>query len=204
MSQTTYNADKYLTSAIRALSDYIHNAFDADLVQVISEFPPPDSWETPLAKVVVHLELDGDEARPVGFGNGGFTRMTYDALATKTSWEEATAWHRLNFDVGVWAFQEAGGSTARMEAQEKLGQLFNGPTALQEASTTMEGVRVVSFLGGRHFTDTINGQPVWRAMDMALIVEVCGRRTFVADDAVTGFEQDPDLVIDVDDALVTP
>lgn len=202
MAQALFNPDKYLTSSIRALTDYITNAFDPDLVIVREEFPPPDEWETPLAKIVVHLELDNDDPQPIGFGVA--SRYNYNEVTQMVVSEEATAWYHLNFDVGVWAFQEAGGGTARMEAQETLKQLFTGNQADLDLAAATNGIHILSFSGGRHITDTINGQPVWRAMDMTLIVRVCGRRTYTATDAITGFTQAPDLVIDGTVPVITP
>jgi hypothetical protein len=202
MAQELFNPDKHLTSTIRALSDYITNAFDAAIVLVRAEFPPPDGWETPLAQVLVHLELDDDAPQPVGFGT--FQRATYNAVTQMSVIEEATAWYHLNFDVGVWAFQEAGGATARMEVQETLKRLFIGNQADLDLAAATNGIHVLSFSGGRHVTDTINGQPVWRAMDMTLNVRVCGRRTYPARAALTGFSQAPALVIDGTLPVTTP
>lgn len=204
MPQTLYNPDKYLTSAVRALADYVNNAFDDDIVKLVEGFPVPDAWKTPIEQVVVHLELDDDEPRPVGFANGGFTREKYVAATKTTSWEEATAFHLLNFDVGIWAFQEAGGYSARLEVQETLKRLFTGSQAMLDVAALTNGVNVVSFSGGRHITDEINGQPVWRVVDMTLIVEVCGRRTYAATDAVDGFTQTTALVIDGNRPVTTP
>jgi hypothetical protein len=195
VAQVLFNPDKYLTSSIRALADYIANAFDPDLVIVKQEFPPPDEWGSPIKQVIVHLELDDDDPQPIGFGT--YARYLYDEPTEMVTQQEATAWFRLNFDVGVWAFQEAGGGTARMEAQEKLKQLFVGNQADLDLAAATNGIHLQSFSGGRHFTDTINGQPVWRTMDMTLIVRVCGRRTYTATDAITGFTQEPELVIDI-------
>jgi hypothetical protein len=199
MAQALFNPDKYLTSTVRALSDYITNAFDAELVKVLKEFPPPDSWETPTEQIIVHLELDDDAPQPVGFGT--FSRDTYDALTQTSVIEEATAWYLLNFDVGVWAFQEAGGATARMETQETLKQLFIGNQADLDLAAATNGIHLadpsMSFSGGRHITDTINGLPVWRTMDMTLVVRVCGRRTYAATAAIEAIDQAPELVIDV-------
>lgn len=203
---TQYDPDHYLTSTIRALTGYITNAFDPDLVSVIPEFPAPNAWELPVPKVIIHLELDNDDPQPIGFGT--FSRITYDDATQTTVTEEATAWYRLNFDVGIWAFQEAGGSTARMETQEVLKQLFIGNQADLDLAAATNGIHLAepssSFTGGRHITDTINGQPVWRVMDMSLIVRVAGRRTYTATDATTDFDQAPALVIDGNQPVTTP
>jgi hypothetical protein len=199
MAQELFNPDKYLTSTVRALSDYITNAFDVDLVTVLREFPAPDAWKAPSEQVIIHLELDDDAPQPVGFGT--FSRDTYDEVTGTSVIEEATAWYLLNFDVGVWAFQEAGGSTARLETQETLKQLFIGNQADLDLAAATNGIHLAepsaSFSGGRHITDTINGLPVWRTMDMTLVVRVCGRRTYAATEAIEAIDQAPELVIDV-------
>lgn len=208
MAQRVFDPDHYLTSTVRALQDYITNAFDAGLVTVIPEFPPPDSWETPIGKVVVHLEKDADDPQPIGFGT--FSRLTYDDATQTVTQEEATAWYLINFDLGIWAFEETGGSTARMEVEETLKQLFIGNSADLDLAAATNGIHVYSFSGGRHFTDSINSLPVWRTMDMTLIVRVCGRRTHAATEAIMDFDQAPELVIGVTptdpdgDPVVTP
>jgi hypothetical protein len=152
---------------------------------VIPEFPAPDSWKLPIGAGRRFISNWMTTIRSPS-ASVLFSRDTYNAVTETVSDRGSDGLVPLNFDVGVWAFQEAGGGTARMEAQETLKQLFIGNQADLDLAAATNGIHVLSFSGGRHITDTINGQPVWRAMDMTLIVRVCGRRTYAATEAITG------------------
>lgn len=211
MPQTLYNPDLWLESLSRALQDYVANAFNSTLYQVEMSFPDTVNMakETPLRKVLIHLEQDDEEDPTMGFGEPGkevYTKTSIDpAPETGTVLLHEAAMHLVNYDVGVWSSAETGGETTRMRAQRVLKTLFVGNSAKLRAKATMGGVEIVSFNGGRHLLDRINDVPVWRAMDMTLVVRVFSRRIpepVEAEDAVLAFDQDQNLTIDPGDLPV--
>ena len=68
-----------------------------------------------------------------------------------------------------------GGATKRMETTQALKNLFTSVYGKRKFNEDTDGLNVVSFLGGRNIIDRINDVPVWRGMDMELIVRVFSR-----------------------------
>jgi len=188
---TMYDIDNWLVSATRTLAAYITDAFDSELVTVEMSFPDTMNL-LPLPKTLVHLEQDAMEHPVVGFGIP--TAEVFDDVAG-TVLPQDLAVHLVNFDVGVWASRESGGATHRMEVTQVLSSLF-APAAARQAFREATGMSVVSFNGGRNELDRLNDTPVWRALDMTLVVRVVSRNVpQVADIMVTDITQDQELTI---------
>lgn len=187
MSILQFDPDNWLLGLTRTLKSYVEANINADdLVNVEMSYPDTDDWtkETPLAKTLIHFEIDNQQNPVIGFGTPGKPSLTVptgydpaDPLATDPQTEriDEAAWHIVNFDVGVWASVESGGGTARMKYHQLLVNLFTVAGAKQKMYDDTGGIWVVSFDGGRHATDRINDLPVWRALEMTLIVRVSSR-----------------------------
>lgn len=192
----TFDPDNWLLSAHRALHSYVQSKFDPNLVTVEMSWPDVTK-ELPFHKVLIHMEQDDQENPILGFGTPGVE--VYDEDAGTWVVHEAQL-HHLNFDVGVWASSQAGGATARSKAAQTLTNIFTPAEAKKELQATTDGIWVVSFNGGRNELDRITDLPVWRAMDMTLVVRVVSRHIPAQTEIVPfGADQTPDLTI-VNDA----
>ena len=197
---STYDIDKWLTSSSRALKDYILAAFDVNLVTVELNFPDTQKL-MPLEKTLIHLEQDDMEHPVVGFGIP--TVEVFDDVAG-TVLPQDLAVHHVNYDIGVWASRESGGASHRMEVTEVLSSLF-APAAAKQAFREATGMSVVSFNGGRNELDRLDDTPVWRMLDMTLVVRVVSRNVpLVADIIATDITQDQELTITNDTGDQSP
>jgi hypothetical protein len=166
------------------------------------EFPTPESIEqrVPLPRTVIHFEIDEIFNRILGLGKN-FGRNNYNST-TKTWNPQEAGWHRINFDVGIWTSDVAGGTTARMRAYQILSLLFLGTIAqqkLDEAADAGDGrIEITNFTGGRFITETINDVVTYRTIDGNLEVRVFSRTplepTFAAP-TIEEIIQQPSLVI---------
>lgn len=195
---TVYDPDNWLVSATRVLGSYVTTVLADPDTDVEMSFPDTSRWtkESPLAKALVHFEMDDAHDPVLGFGVPGVD--VFDDAANTFSLHEA-AMHELNFDVGVWCSSEAGGATKRMELVQVLKNIFgtaSGRIALNEATG---GLNVISFTGGGNHLDRPNDLPVWRAMNMTLIVRVFSRHIPVVPEVIPadGYDQAPSLTINV-------
>jgi hypothetical protein len=147
-----------------------------DLV-VEMDFPDTRNWtkQQPLDKILVHFAQDHEDSPVLGFGVPGVGVFDDSDPANPTAGIHEAAQHILNFDVGVWVSAEMGGATKRLEVVQALKNLLatqGGKIAFNEAT---DGLNIVSFDGGRNALDRIADVPVWRALDMTLIVRVFSR-----------------------------
>lgn len=197
----SYDPLNWLLSANRALRDYIAANLDPDFFAVELNFPDTEKL-IPLPKTLIHIEQDAMEHPVMGFGTPGVE--IYDANAGTWILEEAQP-HLLNFDLGVWASRESGGATSRMEAVQTLSDLFARPEGKKAFDATVGGMWVVNFMGGRNELDRINDVPVWRALDMTLIVRVVSKHVpAVAEIVPTDANQDQELTISDDSGAQVP
>lgn len=205
MSVILFDPDAWLVSLHRALADYIKDNIGSRPVIVEMGAPSPDQFnkESPPELTIIHFEQDDKDSPIMGFGIPG--EEEYDEVAGTWMLHEAQP-HLVNFDVGVWCSTQAGGSTARMEVVQKLTDLFTMPAQKKTMSEVTGGIWPLSFAGGRFALDRINDLPVWRAMDMTLIVRVVGRFTPEIPEVVPseGFDQTPNLTIVTDDGSQLP
>lgn len=197
MSQYQYDAVEWLTSATRALEDYVRNALADDDVQIEMSYPNTDTItkETPLDKVLIHFEQDNVDNPVLGFGTPGKEIVDVDA-GSWTLYE--AAWHYINFDVGVWVSAEMGGATKRMQMYQRLVTMFGTALGRIDLNETTGGVKVVSFNGGRFALDRVNDLPIWRAMEMTLICQVFSKHVPPQTEVlpIDGVDQAQELTID--------
>lgn len=203
----TYNPENWLLTAHRSLKDYVTTTLNDPDTDVEMSFPDPRSWtkQTPLAKALVHFEQDNMENPILGFGSPGDDILDDSDPLNPVSTHREAARHDLNFDVGVWVSAESGGATKRMELVQVLANMFTTTLGKNALNVATEGLNVVSFHGCRFEIDRINDIPVWRALDMTLIVRCFSRHVsevpvVVALDAY----QDQDLTIRTEDGADSP
>jgi hypothetical protein len=222
MQTNVYNPEIWLESTMRALHEYVGNGLNnvvrnssnapvglydpntnpSGPYEVVMEFPTDEQMRArvPLVRSMVTLELDAIDNRPIGFGRG-VTIDNYDALS-KTIQEQEARWHQLNFDVGIWTSDRAGGLTSRMRLMQILTNLFDGRLAqrnLDKAVNNCDGrIEIIRFTGGRFITETINDVITYRSVDGELEVRVFSRTPLSADETaptIEEIEQAPDLFI---------
>ena len=193
-----YNPDNWFVSANRAIKDYISDKLNDPDVEVEMSFPDTRELEKtmPLDKVLVHLEVDDMDDPVLGFGVPGVLVIDDTDPDNPTSKLHEAAAHVMNFDVGVWVSAEMGGVTKRMQVVQALKNMFATATGRIAFNTTTEGLNIVSFDGGRNVLDRINGVPVWRTLDMTLIVRCMSRHIPATSEKVPlSALQNPDLTI---------
>lgn len=199
-----YDPDNWLVSMTRAIGDYVTSVLNDPDSSVEMSFPDTSKWvkETPLANAVVHFEQDAISDPILGFGVPGDD--VYDSNAGTNLHREA-AMHLVNYDVGVWVSAEAGGGTKRMELVQALKNIFTTATGKQAFNAATEGLWPVSFEGGRNQLDRVNDLPLWRALDMTLVVRCFSRHTPTTPDVVpTDFTQNEQLTISSSDGTDKP
>lgn len=213
-----YDPDNWLISLHRSLREYILRGFknsvkngNGDSIgdqvyQVEFDFPGSDQLARlmPLQKTLIHFVVDDIENPILGFGDAVVSR-TPDPTNTYMIEEEAVP-HVVNYDVGIWASDDSGGSTARLEAYQVLNSLFSGPLAMNGCRVQTGGVEIRSFVGGRFIIETINDVPVFRTVDTTLVVRVYERNTPDLEDRPLADEivQNPGLTVMPGDQSLTP
>jgi len=201
MPQTKYDPEKWLETTIRAINDYVKNAINTGIYEVIMEFPAPiiEQRLMPFNKTIIHFEIDDMPERMIGMGDNVF-RLNYDEPTETTNPQEARE-QRINFDVGIWATDKSGGTTSRMRAKQILSNLFGGAQGFQalfDAANNDDGsVEILRYEGGRFAIDTINDVRVYRMIDAQLEVRVFSRTPLSSTPgpAIEEILQDPDLTI---------
>lgn len=200
----TYNPEIYYESTLREIKRYIDSALVgslADAYEVIMEFPGPllDARKVPFVKSLIHFEVDDIRTMPVGIGDNIYN-WNYDVDTQTVNPQEARR-HEFSFDVGVWAFDKSGGTTARMRARQLLDGLFAGSLATNKLRDFTDGgdgcLEIISFSGGRNVNDTVNDVPVYRTVNGTLEVRVFSR-TPLLDTPIPAIEeigQNPGLSI---------
>ena len=200
----SYDPEIYYESTLREIKRYVEAALTgplADAYDVIMEFPGPllDAKKVPLLKTLIHFEVDDLQSRALGLGENIYD-WNYDSVAQTVNPQEARR-HVFSFDVGIWAFDKTGGTTARMRARQLLDRLFLGSLATQSLRDFTDGgdggLEIVSYTGGRNVQDTVNDVPVYRTVNGTLEVRVFSR-TPLLDTPIPSIEeiaQNPGLSI---------
>lgn len=222
MTVTKFNPEQWLETLTQAISDYategFHNSVPDDqgnpsgdqIYDVVMEFPSTDEIlkRVPLAKTIIHFEIDIIEDYPLGFSGNYETivRENYDPDLKQITPQEAVE-HRVNFDVGVWSSDRSGGKTARLRAYQNLVRLFQGKLAfddLKDATTRTDesgfdgALEIYGFTGGRFFSDMVNDVVLYRLVNCQLEIR-CYSRTSPLRAPVPTIEdigQEPELIID--------
>lgn len=176
---TTYNPDLWAETLWRALKTYVDDVVDSDIYDAILGYPTASELDRllPLGKTVIHFNIDDSTERPVGLGDN-YLDADYDDSplpdGRKVSYWEAH-YHEVLFDIGVWASAESGGVTSRLEARTLLTKLFTGTAAYEACMAVTDGIHIHRFSGGRDLTDAFGDIPVWRTVDIMLMVQVFSR-----------------------------
>lgn len=218
----TYDPEIWLESTVRELKKYAENGLntavrdDGDnevglyhpqnnpngIYQVVMEFPTPEIMRdrVPLPRTIIHFEIDILDNRFVGIGSQIYAQ-NYDPL-TQTVTPQEAGWHQINFDVGIWTSDKAGGTTARMRAYQILNNLFHGSLGQKAFDASADGgdgrVEILRWDGGRFITEAINDVPTYRSIDGVLEVRVFSRTPRIITPPVPAIEeilQAPGLVI---------
>ena len=116
--------------------------------------------------------------------------------------QQAAHRHLLNFDVGIWSSDRAGGLTTRLRAYAVLNNIFLGALA-QEAvkrfTSSGDGyLELMEFTGGRFITERVNDVNMYRTVDATLIIRVFSRTPrdmFPPAPAIEDIDQAPHLSI---------
>lgn len=196
----TFDPDDWLVSTTRAIGAYVSNYLNDPDLGVEMSFPDTRNMqkETPLDKALIHFEQDDISDPVLGFGVPGkdvFDYVTDPAAPTYAKHE--TMQHHINYDVGVWVPAEIGGATKRMQLTQSLKNMLTTATGKKALNGATGGLWIVSFEGGRNELDRINGIPIWRTLNMTLIIKVFSRH-IPATILVPGdgdYKQNPDLTI---------
>lgn len=191
MSDYQYNPSEYLVSAMDALKRYTRDSLVqvagiGDTVDVEMGFPDTRSWTkaSPLERSIVHFELDDDPEMRTGFG----VQVTQDDQGNDTTILSEAAVHELNFDIGIWTSPQSGGTTMRARLRQALFAIY-GPGGARRAFTDATGVVVKRYGGGNDVLDRVNDLPIYRTVQVELVLSVFSRHT---QDAATP------LVIEID------
>jgi len=186
-----YNPEFWLETSTRALEEYIQRGFDEMIApslgdhffEVMLGYPEAGLINRlmPFRRTLVHIEIDDIDNRLLGFGDN-IGRDNYDANTGLLQLQEAGE-HRIDFDIGVWTDDAAGGTTARLRAYQMLNILLQGAMAtrsLFDASTNGDGgVEIIEFQGGRFIVERVNDLPVYRIVACTLTVRVFSRSPLV-------------------------
>lgn len=202
-----YDPNDWLLSMTRTLGSYVETTLADPDTDVEMSFPDTRNWkkDTPLARALIHFEQDDISDPVLGFGVPGVDVFTdTDPLNPTTEHAEA-AMHLVNFDVGVWTSAEAGGATKRMQLVQALKNMLATASGKVAFNTATQGLYAVSFEGGRNELDRINDIPVWRALNMTLIVRCFSRHAPAVPDVVAlDAYQDQNLKITSSDGTLVP
>jgi hypothetical protein len=191
----TFDPTAWVTSATRALEDYVRSVVDESF-EVQMAFPDTEkmSKAIPFPKTIIHFDQEDVSNPLLGLGRN-YVDEEYDETLGTVVLTEAQKF-MLSFDVGVWASEASGGATNRMVALEQLTSAFCGPAANLACMARTEGIDIISFGGGRNIIDTINDIPVWRTTDMMLRLRVFAFKLIPPEFYIQGVEQDPGVEVD--------
>lgn len=228
MSITEYNPEDWLLTLTRGIKDYaelglknsVLNESDEpvgdEVYEVVMEFPTTDEILklVPLKKTIVHFEIDDIEDRELGFSGNMETvvKWNYDEDLQQVIPQEGVE-HRVNFDVGIWSSDRAGGKTQRLRAYQNLIRLFQGKLAhddLRDATLRTDdgefdgALEILDFSGGRFLAEQVNDVTLYRMVNCTLVIR-CYSRTSPLRTPIPTIEiidQEPELIID--DNLTLP
>lgn len=194
-----YDPDDFLLSSLRSLGSYISETLNDPDVRVEQSFPDTSTWtkETPLAQSIIHLDKDDVSPQVLGFGIPGkdvFTDEDNDTVEDHVERQEAFL-VEITYDVGIWVSTEMGGVTTRAELHQALISMFGSPGGRIALNEATGGINVVSFHGGRDQLDRVNDLPVWRVLDLNLIIRVIGRNRSEPVQLIQVVSSDGSLVI---------
>jgi hypothetical protein len=216
---TRYDPEQWLETSMRILKEYAREEFNRavkdddlndigdEIYEIIMEFPESEDILKlmPMAKTIVHFEIDEIDNDILGFGEGHHA-LNYDSFLRLIEPQEAGV-HLIDLDVGIWASTRSGGLTARLRAYQILRMLFHGPLANQELFSRSQGfddkgkseggLEITEFTGGRFIQDRINDVPIFRMIDCTLKIRVFSRSPiFTQIPTIEDITIIPELIID--------
>lgn len=222
MTITEYDPELWLETLTRGINDYAEEGFKNSVVDgnnnavgdsvydIIMEYPATDEIlrRVPLAKTLISFEMDNIEDLVLGFSGREATivKSIYNAQTAEIVQQEGVE-HRVNFDIGIWTSDRAGGKTQRLRAYQNLIRLFQGKLAhddLRNATLRTDigeydgSLELFSFSGGRFLTEKINDVTIYRMIDCTLIIRCYSRTSPLRPPLPTieEFFQEPELIID--------
>lgn len=195
-----FDPDDWLVTTTRSLGSFVSNNLNDPDVIVEMSFPDTRNMqkETPLDKVIVHFEQDDITDPVLGFDVPGVDVVDTTDPITPTYAKHEAMQHLVNYDVGIWVPAVLGGATKRMQLTQALKNMLTTATGKKAFNVATGGLWIESFNGGRNELDRINGVPIWRALNMTLVVKVFSRHIPATPFLVPGdadFKQNPDLTI---------
>lgn len=198
------NADKWFTSLVRALKEHVNEGIVAEmgagLVDVVIGHPGADELAVlmPEPKPVISFEADDIDTTTLGFGDDVVKSEVLVVGADNWLLHEEGKRHVVNFDIGVWCSDAAGGYTACMRVYEVLQGVLGSSRSRKNFSEASNGVSILNFTGGRIVTDKVNDIRTFRLVDAELVVRVFSRTANEPGDEreTEGIVQEPGLTVD--------
>jgi hypothetical protein len=185
------------------LKEYVEDNLNLDAYDVVFDYSPAEltAQKLPLAKSVIHFAIDDIQNPDIGYG-----ATTVEAIDANTLTPSELLKHDVNFDVGMWASASTGGSTARLVVYQHLVRLFQGKGAYDRCMEATDGVEIISFNGGRFYTDRINDLEIYRIVGAELVVRCYSAETGALESGYTPYtiEQEPDLTIQEEVIVIVP
>jgi len=189
MSVTEFDPDNWMTSLHRALEEYVRNEIDEyvqaagnpvglQVYEIVFDFPDSAeiAKESELPKTIIHFAVDDVDNIRLGFGNNFTNSVEEDRVEPASDlirYHEGNG-HVVNFDVGVWASDQSGGSTARLIVYQMLYKLFGTQLGKEKLRESID-VEIQRFNGGRFIIDKINDVRVFRIIDCEMVARVYSR-----------------------------
>lgn len=200
---TNFDPEHWLETTVRGIKDYVTDNINTRIYDVRMEFPGSDldsgKIKMPMRQTIIHFEIDDMPDRPIGFGDRPMVE-NYNVVDDTVNPQWA-AMHMINFDVGIWASDDSGGTTQRMRAKQELQRLFGFPPSIAALRAATDGgdgaVEILRYSGGNFTVDTINDVRVYRMVNGELEVRVFSRTPLsdIPAPAITGIDQSPGLTI---------
>lgn len=202
---TQFQADNWLVTLHRALSEYVSTEIDEyvqaggnpaglEAYDIVFDWPEADdiSQESRLKKTIIHFVIDDIDNRRLGFGSGEVKSV--ETLNNEPDADTvqyfAGQGHVVNWDVGVWASDESGGSTARLVVYQMLQRILGTEIGRKKLHDATSGIEIIRFNGGRFITDRINDVRVYRIVDSELVARVYSS---ISDQPQVIVDQEPEV-----------
>lgn len=191
MSITEFNPDLWIETLHRGIHDYVKSQINSYILDdtdspagleaydVVMDWPESvtAAQDVQLEKTLIHFVIDDILSEKLGFGNDivNATETLQDApLPDLVHFHQARR-HMVNYDVGIWASDQSGGSTSRLVTYQMLDKIFGGEQTRRDFSTATGGVEIVRFNGGTFITERVNDVRLFRVIDCELVLRVFSR-----------------------------
>jgi hypothetical protein len=189
---SSVDPDNWLPTFFRALKGYIETKFNLDAYEIRFGFPQ-DVDKLPLAKTIIHFEIDQIESIVVGMGDQQYVATWDETTVTITPHEIQC--YEVELDIGVWATAFTGGTTARLVGTQTLLDALAGPANFKYIRRNV-GIEILELRGGSFIVEEVNDIEMFRVVDISMRVRVYARNILAAETYLEGIEQDQNLDID--------